>query len=155
MAINEKWARWTQASVAKHLLTASAADSELIVVTGSNPIVPGWEDAASQYEATVTSYNLLERSKGWFLLSVSIFAIVSSLRANGYDHAEAVGKGQKWLNACIRILDYGDTDSIELATLKPLSGPDGTLDTINLKPAKTDDRLHSTISASYSARFKA
>ena len=139
----------------KHLLDVAVADSELIVVEMGNPITPDWENAASQFNATLATTNLLERSRGSYLLTVSVFMIVSSLRANGYDHMEAVGKGQKWLNQCVRVLDYGDTDSVELCTLNVVQGPDGTLDTQNLKPTQTDDRLHSTIAVSYSARFKA
>lgn len=154
MAINEKWAKWSHLSVSKHLIDAAVADSELIVVEFANPITPAWEAAATQFEATISNLNLLERSKNSYLISVSVFMILSSLRANGADHMEAVGKGQKWLNQCIRVLDYGDTDSIELCTLNIVSGSDGTLDTQQLKPAQTDDRLHSTIAASYSARFK-
>jgi hypothetical protein len=155
MAINEKWARWAFASVTKHLLDAAEADSDELVVEMANTRTPTWEAAASQFEATVSGPSILERSQDSYLITVGVFLIVSSLRANGYDHIEAVGRGQKWLNQCIRILDYGDTGAIELATLNVESGADGTLETINLKPTQTDDRLHSTINVQYSARFKA
>jgi len=155
MAINEKWAKWTHLSVSKHLIDQAVADSESIVVEFANQITPSWESAATQFEATIANLNFLERSKDSYLLSVSVFAIISSLRNNGAEHIEGVGKCQKWLNQCIRVLDYGDTGTVELCTLKVVSGTDGTLDTTNLKPAQTDDRLHSTIAVSYSARFKA
>lgn len=155
MAINEKWARWTFASVTKHLLDAAAADTDELVVEFANTRTPDWEAAESQFEATVNGPSVLERSRDSYLIQVQVFMIVSSLRANGYDHIEAVGRAQKWLNQCIRVLDYGDTGAIELCTLNVVSGADGTLETINLKPTQTDDRLHSTVSVSYSARFKA
>lgn len=154
MTINPKWARWTFASVTKHLIDSATTDSDQIVVEMANKRTPAWEAAASQFEATVTGPSILERSRGSYLISVNAFMIVSSLRANGYDHIEAVGRSQKWLNQCIRVLDYGDTGAVELCTLKVVSGTDGTLETINIKPAQTDDRLHSTISVAYNARFK-
>ena len=155
MAINQKWARWTFASVTKHLLDSASSDSDEIVIEMANTRTPDWEAAASQFEATVSGPSILERSQDSYLIIVDVFMIVSSLRANGYDHIEAVGRAQKWLNQCIRVLDYGDTGSAQLCVLDVVNGADGTLETINLKPTQTDDRLHSTISVQYSARFKA
>lgn len=155
MTINEKWARWAFASVTKHLIDAATADSDQIVVEFANTRTPTWEAAATQFEATVNGPSILERSRDSYLMTVQVFMIVSSLRKSGYNHIEAVGRSQKWLNQCIRVLDYGDTGAIELCTLDLVSGTEGSLETINLKPAQTDDRLHSTVNASYSARFKA
>ena len=154
MTINEKWARWTFASVTKHLIDSASSDSDEIVVEMANTRTPAGEAAASQFEATVTGPSILERSKGSYNMLVNVFMIVSSLRDNGYDHIEAVGRAQRWLNQCIRVLDYGDTGTAELTTLNVVSGADGTLETINLKPTQTDDRLHSTVSVQYQARFK-
>lgn len=156
MAINEKWARWIFASVTKHLLDAAAAESpaDTLVVEMANTRTPSFETAETQFEATVSGPSILERSKESYSVTVPVFMIVSSLTDNGYDHIQAVGRAQKWLNQCIRVLDYGDTDSVELCTLNIVSGADGVLDTVNLKRAQSDDRIHSTISASYQSRFK-
>jgi hypothetical protein len=154
MAINEKWARWIFASVTKHLTDQAALDSDELVVEFANTRTDSWKAAASQFEMTVNGPSILERSSGSFFVVVNVFGIVSSLRANGYDHIEAVGRGQKWLNQCIRVLDYGDTGAIELCTLTVASGSDGIIETENLKPAQTDDRLHSTVNVQYTARFK-
>lgn len=152
MAAFEKWHRYIFASVSKHLLDSAEADSIELVVEFANQRTPPWEVATSNVEITITGPKMIQLSKGAYRAEVKIFAIVSSIFSNGLEHIAVTGKVSDWLDQCILVLDYGDTDSVEIGQLSPDNGEDG-IGLINLKPERTPDRIHSTITGSFKGRF--
>lgn len=153
MAAFEKWHRYIFASVSKHLLDSAEADSIELVVEFANKRTPPWEVAASNVEITITGPKMVQLSRGAYRAEVEIFAIVSSIfGTNGLEHIAVTGKVSDWLDQCVLVLDYGDTDSVEIGQLKPDNGDDG-IELINLKPERTPDRIHSTISSAFVGRF--
>jgi len=149
----EDWHGYIFTSVSKFLLEQAEADSVECVVEMANHITPEWENAASNVEITLDGPRMFPLSEGAYRAELDAFVIVSSLRSdNDIDHVRLVGKISDWLDQCVLVLDYGDTGTIEIGQMKPDNGEDG-ISPINLKPARTDDRLHSTITAAYNGRF--
>lgn len=152
MAAFEQWHRYIFASVSKHLLDSAETDSIELVVEFANQRTPTWEIAATNVEITITGPAMFQLSKGAYRAEVEIFAIVSSIFRNGLEHIEKTGMVSDWLDQCVLVLDYGDTDSVTIGQLKPDNGEDG-IGLINLKQARTPDRIHSTITGSFKGRF--
>lgn len=153
MAAFSQWHRYIFASVSKHFLDLADVDSIEVVVEFANSRTPTWETADSNVEITITGPTMVPLSKGAYRAEVAIFAIVSSFfGTNGLEHIDVTGKVSDWLDQCVLVFDYGDTDLIEIGQLAPDNGEDG-ITVINLKPEATPDRIHSTISGNFKGRF--
>ena len=156
----EDFPRWTVASVGKHLLTLAEGDSIETVIELVNTRTTAWESAASNVELTVDGPRLARKSKNSYNAEVDIFAVLSTID-NGTtaasDHMTAVGKIAKWLNGCIEVFNLGneagDDGTTKIGTLNPNNGETGIVP-VNLKPTRTDDRLHSTLSGTFKATYK-
>ena len=156
----EDFPRWTNASVAKHLLAEATTDSiELLVEFANMPRTPAWENAASNVEITIDGPRFFPRGRRGYMVEVDLFAIISTIDNNttaANDHFVVIGHVASWMNRCIEVFNLGneagDDGLTKIGTLKPDNVTDGIVPT-NLKPTRTDDRLHSTISGSYKARY--
>ena len=152
MAAFAQWHRFIFASVSKHLLDSAEADSIELVVEFANERTPPWENASSNVAITITGPRMMPLSKGAYRAELEVFGIVSSTLTNGLEHIAVAGKVADWFDQCLLVLDYGDTDSIEIGQLSPDNAADG-IPTINLKPERNPDRIHSTINGKFRGRF--
>jgi hypothetical protein len=150
-AVNANWHRWTYASVSDHLHTAATAGGLELVVEFTDERGPDWKTAETKAEATISGPITREMRSGHHSAQVNVFIVVTSHRsASGdYGHIDHVGTMANALDQCIRVMDYGATNLLEIGQLTP----DGEINTVHIKPTETDDQIFSTIQAQLSGIF--
>lgn len=155
MAANEKWQRWTYASLFDALKTdLDAVSIETHFTSSRKSRTNSWEAAKTKAEITISGPSTRRVSPTQHIGYVDVFAVVTTTLddANNYGHADAVGQIVKALDKCFVIKDYGDTGLIDVTVLQLRNEAEG-IDVNDLAPAAVDTQTHSTILARYEGRF--
>lgn len=157
-AANSKWARWVQASIAKHLHAAAAAVQLPLVVEFLDDRSTAWRAAEYKAEVTISGPNTRELSYNFHRVEAAVFIVISSNKqkdANAYKHLDFAGAMQNALDKCIEVKEY-DLNVVSPATvgfLTPRTGDTANIPIDNLKPGDSDQLIHSVIEARYLGHF--
>lgn len=152
MARNAKWDRWTYASIVKHL-TAAVASPIHFYFGGKR--TDAWESADHRAEVTIGGLRTKQKNRSTYDGELDVFVIVSSdVTANNYNHVDVVGDVANALDQCLTVMDWGDTELVEVSILQKKRGNEFDVDPTHIKPKKDDDRLHSTVQVTLEGKFK-
>ena len=155
MAVDERWARWIYASIAKHLHAVATAKAINLVVELLNERPPAWETASPRAEAHITGPVSKQVSKGCYRMLVNVFITLTTNRgANDYDHIDDAGAWQNALDQCILVMDYGDTGLLTVSELIPERDLDASIPITPIRPSINDAEIHTTITGRFEGLFQ-
>ena len=157
-AANPKWARWIYATMAKYLGGVAEQNDFGLVIEALQERTTTQKRSTHKAEATIYGPHTRELSQGYHRINVEVFIVVSSDRQsqpNGYNHMDITGALQNALDQCIEVKEYepGNLAPAHVGYLTPSTEANDEITLENLKPADTDQLLHSVLTAKYQGFF--
>lgn len=152
MAVNQNWARWIFASLAKYLKEVATEHEVPALVEGVDDRTDAVMDASSHVEIGITGPFSREASRGYYILRVGVRVLIQSRMdkppANRYTPQQIAGYYHEALDAVIAVYRYGngpDDDQTLLGCLSPLNGKNDAVKVHHFGQMTPTDRLRQSM----------